>query len=99
MPVLPLELDAGSSVALLGRLATAVNLGDGGSSDVWAPEVVTAADGLRAGLPAVIVCRSTTVPIPSGRLRLAGSADVALVVVGYTRRTRASTSASSPPLT
>ena len=28
-----------------------VNLGDGGSSDVWAPEVVTVADGLRSALP------------------------------------------------
>ena len=27
-----------------------VNLGDGGSSDVWAPEVVTVAEGLRAAL-------------------------------------------------
>ena len=37
-------------MALLGRLATAVNLGDGGSSDVWAPQVVTVADGLRSAL-------------------------------------------------
>ena len=34
----------------IGVLATAVNLGDGGSSDVWAPEVVTVADGLRSAL-------------------------------------------------
>ena len=30
---------------------TRCNLGDGGSSDVWAPEVVTPLDGLRAALP------------------------------------------------
>jgi beta-glucosidase len=83
-PVLPLELAPGSTVALLGELATAVNLGDGGSSDVWAPEVVTVAEGLTVALPGVTVITDDG----SDRERaatLAGSADVALVVVGYTR--------------
>ena len=83
-PVLPLELAPGASLAVLGRLATAVNLGDGGSSDVWAPEVVTVADGLRDGLTGV------EVRVDDGADRdraatLAASAEVALVVVGYTR--------------
>ena len=71
-------------MALIGTLATAVNLGDGGSSDVWAPEVVTVADGLRPALPGV------DRPVddgadPDGTAALASSADVAVVVVGYTR--------------
>ncbi|HWJ63140.1 MAG TPA: glycoside hydrolase family 3 N-terminal domain-containing protein, partial [Acidimicrobiales bacterium] len=46
-PVLPLDAGALGSVAVLGRLAAVRNLGDGGSSDVWAPSAVTPLDGLR----------------------------------------------------
>ena len=47
LPVLPLDADTVRTVAVIGRLGSEVNLGDGGSSDVWAPEVVTVVDGLR----------------------------------------------------
>ena len=83
-PLLPLAVRAGGSVALIGTLATAVNLGDGGSSDVWAPEVVTVADGLRSALPGVTV-RVDEGTDPDETAALASSADVAVVVVGYTR--------------
>jgi hypothetical protein len=83
-PVLPLVLGTGSSLALVGRLATAVNLGDGGSSDVWAPEVVTIADGLRLGLPGVDLTVDAEGD-PASAAALAASADAAVVVVGYTR--------------
>jgi len=73
-PVLPLDVEL-SSLAIIGSLATAVNLGDGGSSDVWPPEAVTVIDGLRAALPRT---RITT------DLASAASAHTALVVVGYT---------------
>ena len=46
-PVLPLDLSPGARVAPVGGLATQVDLGDGGSSDVWAPSVVTPQEGLR----------------------------------------------------
>jgi beta-glucosidase len=82
--VLPLALPAGASVALLGTLATAVNLGDGGSSDVWAPEVVTVADGLRAALPHVTVVDDDGADLETAAAK-AASAQVAIVVVGYTR--------------
>ena len=73
-PVLP--LDAGlPSLAVIGSLASAVNLGDGGSSDVWPPEVVTVIDGLRAALPRTHITMD---------LASAASAHTALVVVGYT---------------
>ena len=51
VPVLPLD-PAARRVAVLGELADVRNLGDGGSSDVYAPSVVTILDGLRAALPA-----------------------------------------------
>ncbi len=47
VPVLPLATGDGLRVAVLGRLADTINLGDGGSSDVWDLECHTVLDGLR----------------------------------------------------
>jgi len=84
VPLLPMDPPAGSSMALLGALATAVNLGDGGSSDVWAPVVVTVADGIRAALPGVELVVDDGADAEEAAT-LAARCDVALVVVGYTR--------------
>ena len=82
--VLPIDPDRLSTLALIGGLATAVNLGDGGSSDVWAPEVATVADGVRAALPRAAL--SVDDGSDLGRAAaLAASCALALVVVGYTR--------------
>jgi beta-glucosidase len=83
-PVLPLSLAAGSTLAVLGELAGAVNLGDGGSSDVWALDVVTPLDGLVAALPGVTVATDDGTD-PARAAAVAGTSDIALVVVGYTR--------------
>jgi beta-glucosidase-like glycosyl hydrolase len=83
-PLLPLQPSSGSSLALLGALATEVNLGDGGSSDVWAPDAVTVADGLRAALPEVRVDVADGSDLEEA-VSMAASAEVAVVVVGYTR--------------
>jgi beta-glucosidase len=82
--VLPLDGAALHRVAVIGRLADVRNLGDGGSSDVWAPEVVTALDGLRAALPGVEVVHDDGTD-PSRAAAAADAADVAIVVAGYTR--------------
>ncbi len=86
-PVLPLDIRAGTSVAVLGRLATEVNLGDGGSSDVWAPEVVTVVDGLRSFLAGA----GSTLAVDDGAdlaraSSVAAAAACAVVVAGYTRQ-------------
>jgi beta-glucosidase len=78
-PVLPMDPAALGSVAVVGRLAAIRNLGDGGSSDVWAPSAVTPLDGLRAALPGVDVRHS------DDDASIATGADVAVVVVGYTK--------------
>lgn len=82
-PVLPLDPGALTRVAVVGRLADVPNTGDHGSSNVRAPSVVTALDGLRAALPDAEV-----VPVPEDdpaeAARVAASCDVAIVVVGYT---------------
>ncbi len=66
-------------LAVLGRLAAVPNLGDGGSSDVYPPEVVTLLDGLREGFPRAEVVHATD------DARVAAGADLAVVVVGCTR--------------
>ncbi|CAN5532055.1 glycoside hydrolase family 3 N-terminal domain-containing protein [soil metagenome] len=82
-PVLPLDPVALRSLAVVGRLAAAVNLGDAGSSDVWAPEVVTPLDGLRAALPDAEVSFDDGSESDAAA-GAAGGSDAALVVVGYT---------------
>jgi beta-glucosidase len=83
-PVLPLDAAALRTVAFIGRLAHIRNIGDGGSSEVWAPDVVTPLQGLQAALPGVDVVADdgTDVRRAAG---VAATADVALVVVGYTK--------------
>ncbi len=83
-PVLPLDPGSVGRVALLGRLAAVRNLGDGGSSDVWAPEAVTALDGLVAALGADRVVHDDGAD-PTAAAAIGAGADVAIVVVGYTK--------------
>lgn len=79
-PVLPLHVE-GLRLAVLGGLADSVNLGDGGSSDVWDLECHTVIDGLRdAGVDIVHDDGSE----PGRAAAVAAGADAALVVVGYT---------------
>jgi beta-glucosidase len=81
IPVLPLDVAALRSVAVLGRLSDVANTGDNGSSDVRAPYVVTALNGLKAQLPGVDVCYcGGDVAAASA---IAADSDVAVVVVGY----------------
>jgi beta-glucosidase len=78
--VLPLT-DNSARLAVIGRLADTVNVGDGGSSDVWDLHCHTVLDGLR-GRFANTVHHDGVDPI--GAADIAGRADVAVVVVGYT---------------
>lgn len=78
-PVLPLR--RAQSLAVVGRLADQVNLGDGGSSDVWDLECTTVLDGLRGAVPEVAHDDGGD---PSRAAALAAGADAAVVVVGCT---------------
>lgn len=84
-PLLPLDAAGLGRVAVLGRLADLPNTGDHGSSDVRAPEVVTALAGLRAALPGAEVEHVPDAD-PAAAAARAAEADVAVVVVGYTAR-------------
>ncbi len=78
-PVLP--FDRATRVAVVGRLADRVNIGDGGSSDVWDLECRTVIDGLRDRADHVVHDDGSDIDRAAA---VAASADVAVVVVGYT---------------
>ncbi len=78
-PALPLRTDC--RLAVVGRLADTVNLGDGGSSDVWDLECHTVLDGIRAVAGDVAYDDGSDT---TRSAQIAAAADVAVVVVGYT---------------
>ncbi len=82
-PLLPLDGGALRRVAVIGRLADLPNLGDHGSSDVRAPDVVTPLEGLQAALPHVEFV-VVTGDDPEAAAAAARSCDVAVVVAGFT---------------
>ncbi len=77
--LLPIDPSTTGRVAVLGRLADLRNLGDGGSSDVRSSSVVTALDGLRAAFG------DDRVVHHAADASIAEGADLAVVVVGYTK--------------
>jgi beta-glucosidase len=77
--LLPVAPGAVKRIVVLGRLAAIANLGDGGSSDVHPPYVVTPLDGLRASYPGAIIDHS------DDDASLGAGADLVVVVVGYTK--------------
>ncbi len=78
-PVLPLTAD--QSIAVIGHLAGLVNVGDGGSSDVWDLECRTVLDGLEADFDQVTFDDGTELERAAA---VAAGATAAIVVVGYT---------------
>jgi beta-glucosidase-like glycosyl hydrolase len=80
--LLPLSPDL-RRIAVIGRLAGVANTGDHGSSDVRAPEVVTALRGLTEALPDAEV-DYVGEDLPEAAAEAARRADVAVVVAGYT---------------
>jgi len=77
--VLPLHPE--QHVAVIGRLADTVNIGDGGSSDVWDLSCRTVLDGLRDAIDRVTHDDGTDVARAAA---VAAEADAVIVVVGYT---------------
>ncbi len=77
--ILPIE--AGQRLAVIGRLADTVNLGDGGSSDVWDLECRTVLNGLREAVTDVVHHDGSDLVRAAA---VATDADTAIVVVGYT---------------
>jgi beta-glucosidase len=82
--VLPLNLAAGSTVGVFGRLAGVRNIGDGGSSDVMAPNVVTPLQGITDHFANCKVTHDADATIDA-QVAQAKQSDIAIVVVGYTK--------------
>jgi beta-glucosidase len=84
-PVLPLDPESSTRLAVIGRLAAIPNTGDHGSSAVRPPEVVTPLEGLRAALaPHGVAVDHDDGADPAAAAAMASVADAVIVVVGYT---------------
>jgi beta-glucosidase len=81
-PLLPLEPSV-RRIALLGRLADSPNTGDGGSSMVRPPQVVTPLEGLRQRFPELELVYANGDDAEEAA-RAAHTSDLAILVVGYT---------------
>ncbi|MEE3328199.1 MAG: glycoside hydrolase family 3 N-terminal domain-containing protein [Myxococcota bacterium] len=78
--LLPLKAQNLSKIAVLGELAAAVNLGDEGSSNVlFTPNPITPLEGLKERFSEATIVHSAE------DASVAKGADVAIVVVGFTR--------------
>ncbi|KAH7010485.1 beta-glucosidase-related glycosidase [Ilyonectria destructans] len=84
-PILPLNVKKLSRVAVVGRLANVANTGDKGSSQVFAPHVVTPFEGLRAALPNTEVLLEDTDSAEKAR-EVASHVDVVICIAGYDAR-------------
>jgi len=84
-PVLPIEPGKVTSIAVIGRLALAANMGDLGSSNVHPPSSVSPLDGIKAAFPGAQI---TVVgeDDPAAAAEAARKAQVAIVVAGFTER-------------
>ncbi len=80
--VLPLR--ESERIVVLGGLAELENIGDGGSSRVRPPHVVTPLEGLRTFLDRPDLTLAGDESDPAAAARVAGEADAAIVVVGLT---------------
>jgi beta-glucosidase len=80
--LLPLDDATLKSVAVVGRLADAPDLGDYGSSRVYPPDTVTVVEGLREALGAASVIHEPGADVLKARAA-ARAADAVVVVVGF----------------
>jgi beta-glucosidase len=84
-PVLPLDHRTVTSIALIGRLAVAPNMGDHGSSDVRPPSHCTPLEGIREAFPGARIV-TVAEDDPAAAAAAARQADVAIVVAGFDAR-------------
>lgn len=84
-PLLPLDLEKTTKIAVVGRLANNACTGDRGSSHVWSPHVVTIYEGAKAAFPHGQVTFEDLDSGDSAKQAIAG-ADVVICVVGYTEK-------------
>ncbi len=85
-PLLPIDPLKISKIAVIGRLAIAKNIGDSGSSMVRPPYVVTPLEGIRGVLESNIKITYNNGKNIQSAAKQAGTADIAIIIAGYTHR-------------
>jgi beta-glucosidase len=80
--LLPLDTSQIKKIAIVGRLANTNNTGDRGSSAVFAPQVITAYEGVKAALPNAEIKLADTDSVEEAR-QVAGEVDLVICIVGY----------------
>ncbi|KAH8817099.1 putative periplasmic beta-glucosidase precursor [Xylogone sp. PMI_703] len=84
-PLLPLNSEKISKIAVVGRFANTPTTGDKGSSQVFPPHVVTAFKGLKAALPNAEVVLDDSDSLERVR-QLASQVDAVVCIVGYNNK-------------
>ncbi len=84
--ILPIDATKMTTIAVIGKLAHVKNIGDSGSSMVRPPYVITAMDGIRAAVPPEIKITHHKGSHLNSAAHVAGNADLAIIVAGYTHR-------------
>lgn len=82
--ILPLQMKKLREIAVVGRLADAVNLGDRGSSNVRPPYTVTPLEGIRRRAGQSIEVNSYTGRRISRAVKIAEQADAVIIIAGFT---------------
>jgi len=85
-PLLPLDTALMKRIAVIGRLASAPNIGDKGSSMVRPPYVITPLAGIKEAVPGHCEITRDDGKSVDRAVRAARGADVAVIVAGYTHK-------------
>ena len=85
-PILPINIAHAKSIAVIGKLANAQNIGDKGSSMVRPPYVVTLLEGIRKAVPPDCEIIYSNGKDIAKAVNIARKADTAIIITGYTHK-------------
>jgi beta-glucosidase len=85
-PILPVNIAHVKSIAVIGKLANARNIGDRGSSMVRPPYVVTMLEGIRTAVPPDCEIIYSNGKDIAKAVNIARKADTAIIITGYTHK-------------
>ena len=85
-PILPINTSRAKSIAVIGKLANARNIGDRGSSMVRPPYVVTPLEGIRTAVPPDCEILYINGKDLEKTVNIARKADIAIIITGYTHK-------------
>jgi beta-glucosidase len=86
LPILPLNIAQIKSIAVIGKLANARNIGDKGSSMVRPPYVVTPLEGIRTAVPPDCEIIYSNGKDIAKAVNIARKSDIAIIITGNTHK-------------